>query len=400
MKDNSVINDIIIKAISEEELTTDEQIELNEWLNDEGNHELFNNLKDKDYLHERLMAAHAIQVDEDKKILDKKIAHRAKVIDRRKRMMWFSYVAAALVVLMIGGYLLLQNKKPQTIAKTEQKPVVTDKAPGKNGAILKLANGQEIVLDNAANGSLTKQGSASITKDGNLLAYNDKGQRNNEVLYNTLRTPVGRQFQLVLPDGTKAWLNSASSITYPTSFTGNERDVTVSGEIYLEVAKDAKKPFKAHVTSPVKGMEETIVEVLGTHFNINSYGDETPVKTTLLEGKVKVSEGNAVAVLKPGQQAAVGNSAINVQSDVDVDKETAWKNGLFDFKNDKLKLIMPQIARWYDVDVVYEGSDVQNISITGKIERAANLSEVLKILSYLKIGYQIDGRKLILKDQH
>lgn len=307
-------------------------------------------------------------------------------------------MSAAAIIGLIAciAYFTLYVHKPQRVAETKVPSGITDQAPGRDGAILKLSNGQEIVLDNAANGDLALQGSTSIIKNGSVLVYNGK-KEGAEVLYNTLSTPIGRQFQLVLPDGTRVWLNSASSITYATVFKGNERNVTVSGEAYFEVTKDATKPFRVHVASLVNGMSETVIQVLGTHFNINAYGDETPVKATLLEGSVSVKTGKNSTMLKPGQQALVETRQINVNPDVDVAKETAWKNGLFNFNNEKLKSIMPQISRWYNVDVVYENKDVQNILITGEIERKANLSEVLKILTFLNIDYKLDGRKLILR---
>jgi len=388
----------LVNKFLKEELSDQEKTELESWITQsDANRQFFEKLTNSEYLFKAVNESDS-EERSLQRILSKIETEKgagAKVVG----LQWFRWSAAAAIVLLVAGavYFLTNNRKQEPVAKVETQTEVLDKAPGRDGAILKLADGREIVLDDAGNGNLAQQGSTAITKEGNLLAYNSKGKSSGEVLYNTLHTPVGRQFQIVLPDGTKAWLNSYSSITYPTAFTGKERNVTVTGEVYMEVAKNPAKPFKAHVKSPVGGMEETIVEVLGTHFNINGYGDEMPVKTTLLEGKVKVTEGSSLALLKPGQQAQVESNKISVRTGVDLDKETAWKNGLFNFSNDKLKNIMPQISRWYDVDVVYENKDVENIIITGEIERKANLSEVLKILSYLKIDYKIEGRKLILK---
>jgi transmembrane sensor len=391
--------DLIEKHLNGE-LSDAERQELESWKNQlESNRRIFRHLTDNSQLKhsisdsypderkERILATIHAKIEADESAVAK-----VRMMTIRKLMS----AAAIIGVIACIAYFSLHVQKPQPVAETQIPSGTSDQAPGRDGAILKLSNGQEIVLDNAANGDLVKQGSTSIIKNGSVLVYNGK-KEGAEVLYNTLSTPVGRQFQLVLPDGTRVWLNSSSSITYATLFKGNERNVIVSGEAYFEVAKDVKKPFKVHIAGALKGMGETVIQVLGTHFNINAYGDETPVKATLLEGSVSVKTGNNSALLKPGQQALVETTQINLNRDVDVVKEVAWKNGLFNFNNEKLKSIMPQISRWYNIDVVYENKDVQNILITGEIERKANLSEVLKILTFLNIDYKLEGRKLILK---
>ncbi len=397
--ENRVV-DLIEKHLNGE-LSDAEKQELESWeAQSESNRRIFRHLTDNSQLKhsisdsypderkDRVLATIHSMIEADQHAVAK-----VRMMTIRKLMS----AAAIIGVIACIAYFSLNVQKPQPVAHTQIPSGTSDQAPGRDGAILKLSNGQEIVLDNAANGDLTQQGSTSIIKKGNVLVYNGK-KEGAEVLYNTLSTPIGRQFQLVLPDGTKVWLNSSSSITYATLFKGNERSVTVSGEAYFEVAKDASKPFRVHVASALKEMGETVIQVLGTDFNINAYGDETPVKTTLLQGSVSVKTGNNSALLKPGQQALVESTThINLNKDVDVAKEVAWKNGLFNFNNEKLKSIMPQIARWYNVDVVYENKDVQNIMITGEIERKANLSEVLKILTFLNINYKLEGRKLILK---
>jgi transmembrane sensor len=381
-----------------QELTEEEQKQLNEWINEsDDNKTLFEKWTDTQELMRNISDWE--RLEKSKQDVWQKMDVGADEKKPRSRLLsfqWWKYAAAAVVVLMVGGYYFLQTNKHKPVAKTEQQTVISDKEPGRDGAILKLANGQEIILDNAANGSLAQQGGAAITKEGNLLAYNNSGKNSTEVLYNTLRTPVGRQFQLVLPDGTRAWLNSASSITYPTSFAGSERNVTISGEVYMEVAKDASKPFKVHVTSPDNGMEETVIQVLGTHFNINAYADERPVKATLLEGKVKVLKGNSLAILKPGQQAQVLASEIKVANNVDIDKIIAWKQGYFLFKEDKLSDAMKNIARWYNVDVQFIGS-AGDVQISGIIYRNSNLSAFLKVLADIDVDAKIEGRKLIVK---
>lgn len=397
------IVDLIEKHLKDE-ITPEEKQELESWKNQsESNGRIFEKLTENDYLFKAINNSYVENSTEKvrqkiNKLIEADQGEKEKVVPFR-RFTWRKMIpAAAAIIALVASvaYFWLQTNKTEPASKTEQQLVINDKVPGKDGAILKLANGQEIVLDNAANGSLTQQGSTAITKQGNLLAYNN-GANSGEVLYNTLSTPVGRQFQLALPDGSRIWLNSGSSVTYPTEFTGNERKVTVSGEVYMEVSKNAAKPFRVQVTPPPGEINGATIEVLGTQFNVNGYGDETLIKTTLVEGKVKITNGNSIALLTPGQQAQVNAGNISVKKDADIEKETAWRNGWFNFKSDKLKNIMPQISRWYDVDIVYVSSDVQNIIVTGEIERNANLSEVLKILTYLKIDYKIEGRKLILK---
>jgi transmembrane sensor len=227
------------------------------------------------------------------------------------------------------------------------------------------------------------------------LQYNNAGKNGTEVLYNTLSTPRGRQFQLVLPDGSRVWLNSASSITFPTAFTGKDRLVKLEGEAYMEVAKDASHPFKVSIN-------EMQVEVLGTHFNINGYVNEVLVKTTLLEGRVKVrsSATNQQAILVPGEQAQINrqNQTINKIKDVDVDAEVAWRFGNFQFNNADLKTVMRQLERWYDVEVVYNG-EVPDREFLGTIPRRLNLSKVLTLLQGQNVHFKIDGKKIIVSPQ-
>ncbi|MEP7374695.1 MAG: FecR domain-containing protein [Chitinophagaceae bacterium] len=399
----SKISALITKFLNND-LDEEGKNELAAWKEkDEDNRRLFEKLTNEDQLFNAVSETYTVKANIYDKLKQNvpelNEANTGKVVSMQ-RFSWRRMTATAAIILAIasGAYLWVWRDKKQQIVKndTQVAAPVNDVEPGRDGAILKLANGQEIILDSAANGGLARQGNTSINKQGSLLAYNSGDTKNSEALYNTLSTPIGRQFRLILPDGSKIWLNAASVITYPTAFIGKERNVTVKGEVYMEVAKDASKPFRVHILPTSGNGEETTVEVLGTSFNINGYGDELAVRTTLLEGSVKIMKGKSIALLKPGQQAFVDNNKIGVKNNADIEKETAWKNGLFYFTNDKLKNIMQQISRWYDVDVVYEDGDVQNIGISGKIERNANLSEMLKILTYLNVEYRIEGRKLIL----
>lgn len=302
----------------------------------------------------------------------------------RRRAWW----AAAAILLLVGlgaGLFFYNNKtvKPTVAAK----PAIYDAKPGKDGAVLTLANGQQIVLDSLGNGLVAKENSADIILQNGKVLYKENDVAGS-VVYNTMSTPRGRQFQLKLPDGTEVWLNASSSIRYPTVFNGKDRRVEITGEAYFEVAKDKEHPFYVNF-----GKGE--VRVLGTHFNVNAYADEPVVNTTLLEGKVLVSAGGQEANIAPGEQASFGNGKLATKNDVDLDGVMAWKNGSFQFDRTSLEVAMRQLSRWYDIDIVYE-QNVPDIKIWGEIKRDLNLSEVLKVLSKMGVHYRIEEKKLVI----
>ena len=325
------------------------------------------------------------------------------VIETRpvRRLRLYKYAAAA-VILAAGSIIWWWFGQSHNGHTTNQPAVAiaTDIMPGKSGAILTLGNGQQLVLDSTGNGALYTQPGLQIVKHDSLIAYNAPAEKEQKgtVSYNTLSTPKGRQFQLVLADGTKVWLNASSSIYYPSSFNSSDRVVKVTGEVYFEVAKDAGKPFKVYF--PVKGGpgREGVVEVLGTHFNVNAYDDEETGRTTLLEGKVKTSVAGAGAlVLKPGEQAVIAaNSALTIDHSANIDQVMAWKNGYFQFERVDIRTVMRQIGRWYDVEIVYEGP-VTNDRFGGSIPRDATLSQVLNALEQSLVHFTIQGKKVIVK---
>jgi ferric-dicitrate binding protein FerR (iron transport regulator) len=243
------------------------------------------------------------------------------------------------------------------------------------------------------NGTLATQGNIKVVKlDNGQIAYQTaSGDASTplSVTYNTLNNPRGSKvIDMQLSDGSHVWLNAGSSLTYPVAFVGNERKVQITGEAYFEVAHDASKPF---VVS--KGV--TSVEVLGTHFNVNAYDDEDALRITLLEGSVKVASKGNLKVIKPGEQAVVANG-INVNKDVNVEQVMAWKNGMFKFNNTNMKQIMREIARWYDVDVEYQG-DFSDLNFGGFVSRQANISELLKRFSATEqVHFKVEGRKIIV----
>ena len=313
-------------------------------------------------------------------------AEENKIIPIFKRR-WFQIAAAAIVLSGIFIFYKIglgKDNLKQQVAKINS----TDIAPGGNKAILTLADGSQIVLDTAANGNISNQGNTTIIKLDGKLNYTASG-KNGEVLYNTIATPKGGMYQIVLSDGSKVWLNAASSLRFPTIFTGKQRNVELSGEAYFEIEKNVAMPFNVTVS-------EMNVQVLGTHFNVMAYNEESDIKTTLLEGAVKVSKGSAVGLLKPGKQASIDqNGAIKIV-DAEIEKELAWKNGIFFFENSDIKTIMQQLNRWYDADISYQGN-VTNRRFTGQISRYINLSEVLKMLELTgEIHFKIEGRRVLV----
>lgn len=299
------------------------------------------------------------------------------------RYLWW---AAAVVVLCGAGiYLLRRPAKQETIIVKAGQPG----APGSNKAILTLSDGAQVALEDNGNQQL-QQGSTAIRQQGGLLHYNASGNTAS-VSYNTLSVPRGGQFQLVLPDGTKVWLNAATKLKYPTAFTGNSRVVELQGEAYFEVAQQADQPFRVEVNN-----EET-VEVLGTDFNIMSYSDENKSVTTLVRGAVKVTGSKTEQVLRPGQQALldkqVGTMAVGP---ADIDRALAWKTGFFELDNTDLPTLMRQLARWYDVEIEDQSKGNTENSFGGRISRKLNLRDVLHVLEQYGVKTRIEGNKVVI----
>ncbi|WP_215233147.1 FecR family protein [Dyadobacter linearis] len=311
--------------------------------------------------------------------------------EKVRPMRWLRYAAASL--LIIAGFSLywLKNRPEKVPEVSVTGRQVTDIPPGGNRAMLSLSDGRQIPLDSAANGLLGSHGAASFTKtgDGKLrVAVSENLQETNNQS-NRLSTPKGGQYQVTLHDGSKVWLNASSSIRFPTVFANNNRTVEISGEAYFEVTKDRKRPFRVRF-----GTSE--VEVLGTSFNIMAYRDESASKTTLVEGSVKLRNKKGSKKLTPGQQATISaNGAIQTAA-VDIDREIAWKNGLFYFKDSGIQEIMRQAARWYDIDVNYEGK-IPKRQFTGKVSRNVNISELLNMLRYAGVNARVEQNKVVVK---
>lgn len=316
------------------------------------------------------------------------IKHPAQVRPLRRQWWW---AAAAAVILLSAGMWLLSPKheaaKTPAISSASPAP---DIAPGRNGAVLTLADGKQVVLDSMGNGMVAEQGGSKVSLRDGQLTYDGQSQHQAALIYNTMSTPRGRQFSIVLPDGTRVWLNAASSIRYPTVFAGNDRKVELSGEAYFEVAKDVKRPFIVHTMS-------TVTQVLGTSFNVNAYEEDGIVRTTLLEGSVRTGEPQDNVLLSPGEQAQLKpGGKLKVDHHANTDQVLAWKNGAFNFQNATLHEVMRQLARWYDLEVVYE-KGVPEATFGGEVSRNVPLSDLLKGLKGMDVHFRIEeGHRLIV----
>jgi len=291
---------------------------------------------------------------------------------------WIGWAAAAAVILvtLVSLPYLKSSKQSPSIAAGQSAKY--DAAPGKKAAVLTLADGRQVTLDSADGGTIGRQGNSTVINLKGALAYNAAGDPahssgTDETAYNTLSTNASNHYQLILPDGSHIWLNAASSVKFPVSFSSRERSVEITGEAYFEIAKDARRPFLVHY-------KDMTVQVLGTSFNVNAYTDEQTVATTLLDGSVKVLRGNDHTLLAPGQQVQLSSAGMKVLSDINTDEIVAWKDNEFYFRKADIRGIMRQLARWYNIKVDYEGQNITE-RFYARIPRSVPLSEILKALS-------------------
>ncbi|MDO6435401.1 DUF4974 domain-containing protein [Flavitalea sp. BT771] len=322
---------------------------------------------------------------------------------------WRWYMAAASIIFFLicagwfGYFISSKGHATGVVAAAKAGPARQEILPGGNKAVLTLANGEKVILDSAQNGSLGVQANMKVVKiSSGVLAYkaaaSDGPRATSGLLYNTVATPRGGQYQIILADGTKVWLNASSSLRFPTSFTGRQRDVELTGEAYFEVAKDVARPFKVKVLPGAGGGGTREVEVLGTSFNVEAYSDEHMIRTTLVDGAVKVRNGKDENILEPGQQAqsALDIPGQRVIADADVAAAIAWKNGYFNFNKENLQTVMRQLARWYDVEVSYIGKNDERV-FWGGMQRDLSLSAVFRILEKSGVQFSIEGKKVIVK---
>jgi hypothetical protein len=305
------------------------------------------------------------------------------------RLPLWTRVAAvvAVVVLAVGGYeLLKRNDMPTVKAPIAQKPKA-DVDPGSYKASLILADGRKVLLDSVGAGEIAQQGNTTLMNKNGQIAYQEGKKDTGAIIYNTIVTGRGETYSFTLADGSRVWLNSASSIKFPVAFPGKERRINITGEVYVQVAKNPSKSFIA----TARGLD---VQALGTEFDINAYSDEENVNATLINGAVKLIGGSGNALLKPGQQAYLDNDgSLSQPKNVDIDEVVSWKEGNFQFESADIRVILRQLARWYDVEVVYEG-EIKDKKFFGIISRNSNLSNVLQMLKASDIKFRIEGKKL------
>jgi len=319
-----------------------------------------------------------------------------QITPRKINLYRWLQIAAILVMVLFAGLFFFKKKKPEpqtvVVSKIKQKDIL----PGGNKAYLTMADGSRIILDDAKNGDLATRPGVTVSKAGSgMLVYHfskttDSEISNTQPEYNTITTPRGGQYQVVLEDGTKVWLNAASSIKFPQAFTGKQREVELTGEAYFEVAKNKAKPFIVQANG-------TQTQVLGTHFNINDYSDNAGVTTTLLEGSVRMTNGSSAVMLAPGQQGTAEKAGAPIKvNNADTEETMAWKNGFFVFHDESIVNIMKQVSRWYDVDVEYR-DNVQNNEFGGTISKYKNITELLNIMELTRtIHYKLEGRRVII----
>lgn len=391
------------------DLNIHEQIDLDNWLKEQvpDSRQFYEDCSDPDEVNEALSSMYEFDeksalADIQKKIQQatRPIAPAVEIVKLRRG--WRLYLIAAAVLLVAIGVTVVfsWDKRNSNIAKLPiEQRYHNDVAPGGDRAVLELADGSKIVLDNASNGELAKQGATKVIKvDNGQLAYHSGQTGAAPVSYNTISTPRGGQYQVILPDGSKVWLNALSSLRFPTVFTGTERKVELNGEAYFEVVKNISMPFKvgiSHDGPKIAGHGSLEVDVLGTEFDLMAYADEDRQKVTLINGETRVKVGHELITLQANQQAYLDKRsyALNLVNSVDVDGIIAWKNGRFQFQDASIESIMRQAARWYDVEVSYDGK--VNQQFNGTIPRQVNLSTLLKILEATGwVHFRIEGKKV------
>ena len=393
MVDDYHIN--LIKKYLEDKCTPAEKLEVEAWfeLYRGGDREFYDN--DEKLIDQAMMRS---LVNIHQKIdSSKTTADEDKIVPLKLKLKfhWIAIAATVLLFIMAGGYFTI-HKKAVVQPLAQNHLLKRDTLIGNNKAILTLGNGKKIVLNDAKVGSLAVQGHVAITKaaDGRII-YNATSQASTaratgEIANNSITTPKGGQYHVVLPDGSSVWLDAASSITYPPEFTGNKRQVELMGEAYFEVSKDPTKPFCVNVDNKQQ------IEVLGTHFNVQAYPDDRDVTTTLLEGSVKLLYSNKHAILKPGQMAVNDPDKSLLIKPADIYEVMAWKNNMFVFNNENIKSIMKRLARWYDVDVVFEG-DMEKVNFFGNYSRSKSLANLLKNIELTeKVHFKIKGRRVTI----
>lgn len=385
------ISELIIKHL-QNDLAETEHHELHDWINQSPeNLELFSEITDQ---HTLMLDLTRVEDSKQRVIARLQESIQALKVQPVRHMIWWRSLAAAAVLILVSMFYLVfhRSSKPEIARIGDSSQLIKKDVPAPTGTktILIMADGSTIALDSVGSGKLGQQGNVNISKLSNgQIVYNMLNEKPAETLYNTLSTAKGGQTRIVLADGSKVWLNAASSLHFPAVFTGATRKVELTGEAYFEIAHNKSIPFIVQV-------KEASIKVLGTQFNIMAYENEGALKATLLEGSVMVSVGSQSSHLQPGQQAQISAGSeekIRVAKDVDTSEVTAWKNGEFQFSVADIGEVMRQLERWYDIDIAYEG-DKPAIRLSGSINRNVSLSSVLKLLELNGVHFTFDGKKL------
>ena len=368
----------LIAGFLKRTLTEEEKRELDAWiLASDENMELFEKMTDEKNIEQAADWFRKMNVEDELKAMKKRIHHR------KPFLLWRYAVAAAVVILIVAGVYIYQNNNYKNSTTSLSKEL--DIMPGSDMATLTLDNGQKILLDTKGADTTINSQVKILRKDGQLV-YNEKKSA-NVLVYNTLTVPRKGQYKLVLPDGTKVWLNAESSIRYPVAFIGNERRVFVTGETFFEVAKDKSKRFRVVAN-------DITIEALGTQFDVNAYSNEPFFAATLVEGSVRISNRSTENILKPGEQAQIVNNNLKIVN-TNVDDVTAWKNNQFKFSGTSINEIMRQVERWYDADVEFKDSIALHLNAT--IERDVPVSKLLHIFEETgQIHFKIEDKKIIV----
>lgn len=392
MKNDSNISELIFKKISES-ISADELKELTAWINlNAENRQIYEDLINQEYIKKALNKYYAYDIQSAWTKTEERLKpKKAKVLLLTNKLL--RYAAILAIPILIGSYLIYQSTNVDDI-KMEQTTTAFPFKPGSQKAMLILSNGIEIGVgaDKGAN-SISISASTEIRDTNYTLVYNKTTPKPGDLEYNILKTPKGGEYRLVLADGSKVWLNAASELKYPINFSGSERKVFIEGEAYFEIAKNKDKPFIVHT----KGYD---VEVLGTSFNIMAYNNEQQIATTLDEGAVKITRGGKEkpVYLYPGQQAILQENSNRIEvADVDTYQYTSWKDGLFVFKSEPLGSITRKISKWYNCEIQFADSELENTKFTGTLRRDIDLDKLLDIISQTcQIDFSVSENKVII----
>lgn len=353
-------------------------------------------LKRQEIWDESLMGAEAEVKGRIRSAIDNRLR---KQDQQNRKFTLYKYLSAAMLLLSLAtGFYLYNSGNTNELIKAKPYAIL----PGGNKAVLTLSNGEKIVLTDAKNGELAQQSGIRISKlgDGTIVyQFTEQAKTEGPEAWNTIETPRGGQYQVILPDGSHVWLNAASSLRYPAKFMGKIREVELSGEGYFEVTHNPLQPFTVKSTGADRKTRQRIM-VLGTHFNVNAYDDEPVIKSTLLQGVIAVSgTGNDKMILKPGEQSAM-NAKGTVLSKVDVDDAVAWKNGYFLFDDENLASVMRKISRWYDVEVEFKNKELQAELFSGTVSRYKDISQVIHVIELTQAArFSISGHKIIISER-